>query len=186
MPPASKRPPEDEPPGPYFLTTDRLGFRTWRAADLPLALALWGDPEVTRFIARAPLSAAEVETRLATEIASNRAHGIQYWPIFLRRQDAHVGCCGLRPHPPDERVLELGVHLRPPYRGQGLAEEASRAAIRHAFQELGARELFAGHHPENAASRRLLLKLGFQPAGAGYYPPTGLVHPSYRLPAAEC
>jgi ribosomal-protein-alanine N-acetyltransferase len=34
----------------YFLKTSRLGFRQWSIADLPLAMALWGDPEVTRFI----------------------------------------------------------------------------------------------------------------------------------------
>lgn len=32
----------------YFLRSERVGFRTWTAEDLPLALGLWGDPEVTR------------------------------------------------------------------------------------------------------------------------------------------
>jgi ribosomal protein S18 acetylase RimI-like enzyme len=129
-------------PGPYFLETDRLGFRSWRADDLPLALALWGNPDVTRFIARSPLTAAEVEARLHAEIESERQHGIQYWPIFQRAAGVHVGCCGLRPHPSGERVLELGVHLRPSHRRQGLAEEATTAAIAHAFQALDALALF--------------------------------------------
>jgi len=29
---------------PYFLRTERLGFRLWREEDLPLAIGLWGDP----------------------------------------------------------------------------------------------------------------------------------------------
>jgi RimJ/RimL family protein N-acetyltransferase len=171
--------------GPYFLETDRLGFRSWRAEDLPLALALWGNPDVTRFIARSPLTAAEVDARLQAEIAGDRRHGIQYWPIFRRADGAHVGCCGLRPHPSGERVLELGVHLRPSHRRQGLAEEAATAAMAHAFQGLDALALFAGHHPENVASRKLLLKLGFRSTGEDYYPPTGLMHPSYLLAATE-
>ncbi len=34
----------------YFLTSARLGFRQWTAADLPLAVALWQDAEVTRYL----------------------------------------------------------------------------------------------------------------------------------------
>jgi hypothetical protein len=32
----------------YFLTSPRLGFSTWSHDDLPLAMDLWGDPNVTR------------------------------------------------------------------------------------------------------------------------------------------
>jgi len=42
--------------------------------------------------------------------------------------------------------------------------------------------LFAGHHPENHASRRILSKLGFRLTHEEFYPPTGLLHPSYLLP----
>jgi ribosomal-protein-alanine N-acetyltransferase len=41
--------------------------------------------------------------------------------------------------------------------------------------------LFAGHHPQNEGSRRVLDKLGFRFMGTTYYPPTGLQHLSYRL-----
>jgi len=34
----------------YFLKTARRGFRQWSINDLPLAVDLWGDTEVTRFI----------------------------------------------------------------------------------------------------------------------------------------
>ena len=34
----------------YFLITERAGFRAWTPDDLPLALTLWGDPAVMRFI----------------------------------------------------------------------------------------------------------------------------------------
>jgi hypothetical protein len=45
--------------------------------------------------------------------------------------------------------------------GKGTAKEAARAVIDHGFDTLGATALFAGHHPHNEASRRLLQKLGF-------------------------
>ena len=68
----------------YFLHSKRLGFRTWSEQDLPLAMGLWGDPEVTRFIdSRPQLSREDVKQLLEKHIAMEREHGIQYWPLFL-------------------------------------------------------------------------------------------------------
>jgi RimJ/RimL family protein N-acetyltransferase len=164
----------------YFLRTPRLGFRTWTEADLDLALGLWGDAEVTRLIGGA-FSREKVQQRLAHEIANQATYGIQYWPMFLLINHDHAGCCGLRPYGSEPHVYELGFHLRRMYWGQGLAVEAGRAVIAYAFERRGAASLFAGHHPDNAASRRVLLKLGFRYTHDEFYPPTGLHHPSYRL-----
>jgi RimJ/RimL family protein N-acetyltransferase len=168
----------------YFLASARLGFRCWTREDLPLALALWGNPQVTRLLG-GPLSPEEVQQRLAREIAQYKASGLQYWPIFLLTTGEHAGCAGLRPYRPSERIHELGFHLLPACWGQGLAEEAARAVIAYAFGTLGAKGLFAGHHPENAASRHVLEKLGFRYTHDEPYPPTGLLHPSYLLEAPD-
>jgi RimJ/RimL family protein N-acetyltransferase len=172
--------------GRHFLTTERLAFRLWREEDLDLATTLWGDPDVTRFIdARAGLSRAEVQERLLREIGTQREHEMQYWPMFLRGTDDLAGCCGLRPHDPASRVYELGVHVRRVHWGKGLAHEASEAVIAHAFRDRGASALFAGHHPQNAVSERLLVRLGFRRTHEELYRPTGLMHPSYRLGAPQ-
>ena len=42
-------------------------------------------------------------------------------------------------------------------------------------------KLFVGHHPHNAASQKVLLKLGFQYLSDRFYEPTGLYHPSYEM-----
>jgi len=110
-----------------------------------------------------------------------RDYSIQYWPIFLLSNGQHVGCVGLRPNKLEEKIYELGFHLRPEFWRQGLAEEAARAVIAYGFDELGANALFAGHHPKNVASHHLLEKLGFDFIGTELYPPTGLQHPSYLL-----
>ena len=164
----------------YFLTTKRLGFREWSAMDLPLAIALWGDPEVTRRMG-GPFSDDEIRNRLAAEIASMADRGVQYWPLFFLTNDDYVGCAGLRPYQPSEQIYEIGFHLRPAYWRQGLAEEAGKAIIAYAFEPLGVKGLFAGHHPANAASRRVLGKLGFRFTREEFYPPTGMKHPSYLL-----
>jgi RimJ/RimL family protein N-acetyltransferase len=155
----------------------RLVWRAWRDDDLPLATVLWGDAEVTRLI-----GAIDPADRLARELATQRDHGVAYWPMFLRTDaTSFVGCCGLRPYDPPQKVFELGVHLRPAYWGNGFAREAARAVIDHAFGPLGVAALFAGHNPANVASRKLILSLGFEHTHDERYAATGLMHPSYLL-----
>ena len=160
----------------------RLGFRCWRESDLPLALGLWGDPQVMKFIdARLTLSGREVKELLEKHIKFQHEAGIQYWPIFLLSSGEHVGCCGLRPCGADPGTREIGVHLRRKFWRQGLAEEASRTVIAYAFGRLGLNALFAGHHPENTVSPVLLIRLGFRYTHHEPYGPSGLLHPSYLL-----
>ena len=169
----------------FFLRSERLGFRLWQTSDLPLALALWGDPAVTRFIAVGALSEIQIRARLEREIELQKQHRIQYWPIFLLAGGEHVGCCGLRPHGDDPSQPEFGVHIASRHWRHGYALEAAAAVIGHAFTALGANALFAGHNPANAASRSLLLRLGFVYTHDEFYEPTGLRHPSYLLTKAQ-
>jgi [ribosomal protein S5]-alanine N-acetyltransferase len=164
----------------YFLSSARLGFRCWRREDLPLAMGLWGDPRVAAFIG-GPFGEGAVRARIAIEMREMSEGGVQYWPVSLLQGGEHVGCAGLRRYRPEEKIYELGVHLRHAFWGQGLAEEAARAVIAYGFATVGAEALFAGHHPANEASRRLLKTLGFSYTHEELYPPTGLLHPSYLL-----
>jgi ribosomal-protein-alanine N-acetyltransferase len=164
----------------YFVESDRLGFSCWREDDLPLAMHLWGDPKVSSLIG-GPFAPDEVNARLRREIELMSSYAVQYWPIFLLQNGEFAGCAGLRPYRYEEQIFEMGVHLRPQNWGRGLAQEAGRAVIAFAFEALRAKALFAGHHPANTASRRLIEKLGFRFTHEELYPPTGLKHPSYLL-----
>ena len=169
-------------PPAWLLTTSRLGLRTWRDDDIDLAVLLWGNPEVSRFIhADGPPSRESIAKRLANEMETQRAHGIQYWPMFLLEGGDFVGCCGLRPYRLEDQVHELGVHVLPAFWRRGIAHEVASAVIDHAFERLGVSALFAGHNPDNDASRQMLSKLGFRYTHDELYPPTGIQHPGYLL-----
>lgn len=168
----------------YFLKTARLGLRLWSSDDLSLALALWGDIQVTRLIG-GPFSEQQIRERLEREIASMRAQAVQYWPAFSLTDGDFAGCCGLRPYKPEERVYELGFHFRPCYWGKGFAAESAQAVIGHAHDSLGAQGLFAGHHPENLASRKVLEELGFRFTHEELYAPTGKLHRCYSLTSSS-
>ena len=145
-----------------------------------MAQILWGDPAVTRFIcASGSFSQGDIENRLKKECENEERCGVQYWPVFELVSGELIGCCGLRPY--GERQYELGFHLRPKFWGCGFASEAARAVMGYAFDGLQARSLFAGHHPCNENSAKVLKKLGFVYVAEEFYEPTGLNHPSYIL-----
>ena len=170
--------------------TERLVTRSWRIADLPLAMELWGDPAVTALIdSRGKLTDAQVEEKLRAEIERERSSGVQYWALFDHRNGDFVGCGGLRPwvYTPGEANFEVGFHLVKRCWGKGYATEAALGAIGYAWEKLQLSQVYAGHHPDNRASERILKKLGFAFIGNLFYEPTGLMHPSYvcKAPTPE-
>lgn len=72
--------------------------------------------------------------------------------------------------------VELGYWIERAHWGQGFATEAARAVLRLA-RALGHRRVTAGHFLDNAASSRVLRKIGFVP--------TGEVRPRYCLARGE-
>jgi [ribosomal protein S5]-alanine N-acetyltransferase len=166
----------------FIMQTERIGFSVWGHDDLGLALGLWSDPKVTMYISnKGPFSPAEIETKLRLEIFHWENFRMQYWPIFLRNSGEFIGCCGLRPRVGHSHTPEMGVHLRPEFWRRGLAREACQKVIDVAFEDKEIKAIFAGHNPNNSASARLLKDLGFKHTHDEFYPPTGLMHPSYLL-----
>ncbi|CAF1028893.1 unnamed protein product [Didymodactylos carnosus] len=164
----------------YFLQTKRLGFRLWTEDDLHLALDLWGDNAVTELIG-GPFTTEKIHERFSHEMKNMRLYNLQYWPIFSLETGEHIGCCGFRPYDKEKYIIEIGFHIRPKFWRQGFGREAADAVISYAFCNSNVTKIFAGHHPKNVASCRLLEQLGFQYTHYEYYPPTGLQHPSYIL-----
>jgi RimJ/RimL family protein N-acetyltransferase len=162
--------------------TERLVARPWQIEDLPLAMELWGDPAVTALIdSRTKLTNGQVGEKLRAEIERERSGGVQYWALFDHRNGEFVGCGGLRPwlYTPGEANFEVGFHLVKRCWDKGFATEAGFAALEYAWEKLRLSKVYAGHHPDNRASEKILKKLGFEFIGNAFYKPTGLMHPSY-------
>jgi [ribosomal protein S5]-alanine N-acetyltransferase len=153
----------DRPP-----PTQRLSFGLWKESDTALASAIWGDPAVTE-LTGGPFAPEAVQRRLEEEIGNWRSLGIQYWPIFRSGDSVLVGSCGLRPRDMEACIVELGFQLCRTAWGQGYAAEAAGSVIGWAGKR-GFKALIAGHHPNNEASRRTLLRLGFNYTHDEFYP----------------
>nr|WP_281378696.1 GNAT family N-acetyltransferase [Azospirillum oleiclasticum] len=89
-------------------------------------------------------------------------HGYGVWVLRLRDSGGFVGRVGLRRRDIDGvEETELMCALAPDHWGQGYATEAARAVIGIAVDHLRMPSLVAGVAPADAASRRLVEKLGF-------------------------
>ena len=162
------------------MTTERLGFRHWAADDLPLATALWTDPDVMGHMG-GPMSAEAAAERLALEMSRQQAFGFQYWPMFSLGTGEHAGCAGLRPFHDSEDLLEVGVHVARPFWSARLGEEAAHAVITWASRHTKAAALVAGHGPGNSNSKALIERLGFRYTHHEPWGPHHVMHPYYRL-----
>jgi RimJ/RimL family protein N-acetyltransferase len=67
-------------------------------------------------------------------------------------------------------AVEIGWRIGPRFRRQGYAEEAARAAVGFGFATLGLEKIVAFTVPSNAASWKLMEKLGMSPAGEFDHP----------------
>ena len=146
----------------FQLETDRLRLRPCAGADLDALHSLFTDPGVRRFLWDDRVIARE-ETAAVIEasVASFTSHGFGQWLAFPREGDALVGFSGLRLVDATTEV-ELLYALAPPRWGRGLASEAVRAVLHHGFAALGIPRILARADAPNAASIRVMERLGMR------------------------
>lgn len=145
-----------------ILETPRLILRTWTEEDASAAFRIWGDPRVMRYVDDGvPLVDVEAARCVLGRAMVAQEHlGISLWPVLDKASGEIVGACGFHRHDGGP-ALELAYHIVPDHWGRGLASEAARGCLRHAFEVLKAPRVVALIDPENTASRRVLEKLGF-------------------------
>lgn len=164
----------------YIFKTERLGFSLWNKSDTEVATSLWSHPDVMRLLsATGTYTPGQIAERLTREIQNQKLYGVQYWKLYNLETSEFIGCCGLKPYHDETDIYELGFQLLPDFWSKGYASEAARFSLNYALDILKAKNIFAGHHPQNESSRKLLTKLGFKVFTTEFYEPTGLVHPLY-------
>ncbi|MBC7446839.1 MAG: GNAT family N-acetyltransferase [Hymenobacteraceae bacterium] len=153
------------------LETPRLRLRHLTAADVPALFTVFSDPAVMRYWSSAPLVDEAAAAALLAQIHENfRTRALLQWGIEHRADGRVIGTCTLYRLDAQNRRGEVGYALAHAYWGQGLMQEAQNALIRFAFAsiDVGGLDLLrleADVDPRNAASRRSLLRLGFQREG---------------------
>lgn len=87
------------------------------------------------------------------------------WLIYLQGIDPPVGWASLRIGERSTSTGEVGYSVAQEYRGRGIATEALLALCDDAFDRVRLRRIRAYCVPENAASRAVLHRVGFEEDG---------------------
>lgn len=135
------------------LTTPRLRLRRVRAEDLGDLHGVLGNPAAMRYWST-PAHGTVDQTR--DWLDRMLRPGDNSDDFVIEHQGRVIGKAGAWQLP------EVGYVLHPDHWGQGLAQEAMRAVIPHLFARWPVEALTADVDPRNAASLRLLEKLGFR------------------------
>lgn len=145
------------------LETPRLVLREFTHQDDAFVLRLVNEPSWLRFIGDRGVRTLEDARRYLDEGPTRgyARYGFGLWCVTPRDADAPVGMCGLirRDTLPD---VDLGFAFLPEAWGRGYARESAAAVLDHARDALGLRRVLAITVPENAASIRVLTRIGMR------------------------
>ena len=147
------------------LQTERLVLHPLTGSDADALHRISNDPMVRRYLwDDEPVSRARIEEVVAQSARMFSEEDLGLFGVRLRGSQRLVGFCGfVRLEGMEEP--ELGYELLPELWGSGLATEAARACVRHAFEEAGLERVIAGADASNGASLRVIEKLGMKRMG---------------------
>jgi len=153
-------------PSALPIQTERLLLRELVPADAPFILELVTDPAFLRNIGDRGVRDLDTAARYIADgpTASYARHGYGLWRVELRDTGEPIGTCGLlrRDALPDP---DIGYAYLPQHRARGYAQEAAAAVLRYAREALALPRVLAIVNPDNAASIRVLERLGMRAEG---------------------
>ncbi len=148
------------------LETKRLTLRAVRAADADAIFAIRSNPDVFRYCGAKPYESREQAEHKIVELdnAFRAESGIR-WGLVTKEDGRLIGSAGYWRMAREHFRSEIGYELAPDVWGKGYMVEALEAILRYGFAALRLHSVEADVEPSNAASVRVLEKLGFQREG---------------------
>lgn len=154
--------------------TARLRLRWLTAADASFIVKLLRDPDFIANVGERGVHSLSDAQRYIAEGpgASYARFGFGLNVVELTHTELPIGLCGLlrRDSHPD---VEIGFALLPAARGFGYAFEAAAATLKVGLETLGLKRIVAITAPDNAASIRILERLGLRFERTVYFTPDG-------------
>jgi RimJ/RimL family protein N-acetyltransferase len=156
------------------IETPRLRLRGHRYSDLLPCVAMWSDPNVTKFISGRASTQQQTWSRLLTYIGHWALLGFGYWVIEDKASTEFVGEVGFadfqREIAPSMRDRpELGFALASRFHAKGYATESVRAVLSWSDKHLSYPNTVCLINPENLASLRVVQKCGYKLFERGLY-----------------
>jgi len=145
--------------------TERLVLRPFTVGDFDGVYRMQSDAAAARWLYNEPRTRDETRGLLERKIAGAELGGEGDWlsAAVVRRDDGRlIGDLSLQWASEQHRTGEIGFIFDPAEQGRGYATEAARAFLRVAFEDLGFHRVIGRTEARNAASVRVLEKLGMR------------------------
>ena len=144
-----------------MIETERLILRPWREDDAEALYKYASDPDIGPPAGWPPHTSVENSRNIIRAVFS----APETYAVCLK-DGSPIGSIGLKLNGSTDMTdrddeCELGYWIGKPFWGQGMIPEASRAILRHAFEDLGMRAVWCGYYEGNEKSKRVQEKLGF-------------------------
>lgn len=165
------------------LDTPRLRLRPLLMADLEPLHLLRQDPEMMRYMSDGHLpDREETESWLHWHTGLWEADGFSLFAAERRPDHRFIGWIGVtRPYwfPEMMPTPEIGWFIDRELWGRGLASEGAAAALHFAFEDLRIERVIGIYNADNAASGRVMAKIGMS-----FW--KQLPHPRFGFPLRVC
>jgi [ribosomal protein S5]-alanine N-acetyltransferase len=144
------------------LQTSRCLMRHVVKTDAPQLLALRSDAAVMQYLDREAMNTVDEAGVMIDSMDSRLAAGEGIsWAVSLQDTNEMIGLAGLWRIIREHHRAEIGYTLLPAHWNKGLMSEVLETIIDFGFGSMKLHSIEANVNPSNAASIRLLEKLGF-------------------------
>lgn len=162
-----------------MLHSERLTLNPFDETDVDIALELFTNPEVLRYVGGV-MKPEEVHEDMLKWVRRGGNGCIGVWCVTASESGEKLGTAALLPMPVEEDDtnwnllipgqmpevdMEVGYFLKKSAWGKGYATEACKRLLQLAFEESPLSEVVASYDAGNDASRNVLLKSGFVDRG---------------------
>lgn len=147
------------------LETERLLLRPLELTDTEAMFKMDSNPIVHKYLWNKPVETIN-ESREIIEYVRKQYldHAIGRFAVVLKETNEFMGWAGLKYNDKElnNRInfYDIGYRLDEPFWGKGYASEASFAWLDYAFNTMKVQKMDAAAQSENAASNRILQKIG--------------------------
>ena len=149
-------------------TTERLTIRPVEIGDKDALFSYRADPGTSKYLSLVPQSVDDVEEFIKKASREINVPGTWFQFVIIEKvTDQLIGDIGIHflNTDPENKQVEIGYTLDRNFRGNGYATEALSVIIDYLFNTLNKHRITASVDPTNAASIKLVERLGFRKEG---------------------
>jgi ribosomal-protein-alanine N-acetyltransferase len=148
-----------------IIRTDKIMMRPFEDTDLEQVFNGLSNPDVIRYygVSYDSLEACKEQMQWYKQLQENNTGA--WWAICSLDNKVFYGASGISGYSKQHHKAEIGYWLLPEFWGKGIITAATALVCLYAFELFALHRIEAIIEPQNASSKKVMHKLGFQYEG---------------------